>query len=64
MLQELLETSERFSEPLPFWRCSSTLMAHGLAIIAITHISYTTLIVEELICVMRVYLWCLLVLPL
>ena len=32
--------------------------------IAITHISYTALIVEELICVMRVYLWCLLVLPL
>ena len=29
-----------------------------------THISYTALIVEELICVMRVYLWCLLVLPL
>ena len=29
-----------------------------------THISYTVLIVEELICVMRVYLWCLPVLPL
>ena len=29
-----------------------------------THISCTTLIVEELICVMHVYLWCLLVLPL
>ena len=32
--------------------------------IAITHISYTALIVEELICVKRVHLWCLLVLPL
>ena len=31
--------------------------------IAITHISYTALIVEELICVMRVYLWCLPVCP-
>ena len=29
-----------------------------------THISYTTLLVEELIYVMRVYLWCLLVFPL
>ena len=29
-----------------------------------THISYTALIVEELICVMRVYLWCLPVLTL
>ena len=29
-----------------------------------THISYTTLIGDELIYVMRVYLWCLLVLPL
>ena len=29
-----------------------------------THISYTTLIVEEFICVMRVYLCCLVILPL
>ena len=29
-----------------------------------THISYTTLIVEEFVYVMRVYLWCLSVLPL
>ena len=28
------------------------------------HISYTTSIVEELICVMRVFLWYLFVLPL
>ena len=29
-----------------------------------THISYTTSIVEKLLCVIRVYLWCLLVFPL
>ena len=29
-----------------------------------THISYTAIIVDDLICVMRVFLWCLFVLPL